>query len=598
MPDSLPHWDMSVVYPGLDSPEFQEAFEDAIVEIDRLVAVFDEERIGLGASGDTNDGTVARFEKVIAQLNTTFRTESGVVAYIHGFIATDSTNETAQARSSELSQHWVKVKMLDARLTAWLGSLDVDALVQRSEVAAGHEFVLRRAKIEAERLMSPDEETLAAQLSVTGSTAWQKLYRNFTSQIVVDLDLDGDVEEHPMSGVRNFAHNPNREVRRKAYEAELKAWETAAVPIAAALNGVKGETATLAQRRGWGSALDEALHGNNMDRASLDAMMTAAQDAFPEFRRYLRAKARAIGVERLAFYDLFATVGGDEASWTYSQAESFILEHFGGYSNDLRDLAARAFDERWIDAEPRAGKSDGAFCMWLRDDESRILTNFKPSFSGVRTLAHELGHAYHNRRLASRTALQRPTPMILAETASTFCETIVRDAALKTATEAEQLVIVENSLESACQVVVDITCRYTFEQEVFERRRARELSVSELNDIMLRAQLATYGDALDPDLLHPYMWAAKPHYYGSSYYNFPYMFGLLFGLGLYALYRADPTAFRSSYDDLLSATGMANAGDLSARFGIDIGSPDFWRASLDVIRRDVDRFEALIDARG
>lgn len=594
MADSLPHWDMSVVYPGLDSPEFDAGLADTIAEIEALVAVFEEHAIGAAGSPDVDDETGRVFETVVAHLNAAFTKGYALDAYINGFTTTDTTNEEAQSKSSELGQHWMKVQLLDARLTAWLGSLDVDALIARSPVAADHEFMVRRAKVEADHLMSPDEERLATELSLTGSTAWQKLYVNFTSQVTVDIELDGKTEEYPMSAVRNFAYNPNREVRRKAYEAELKAWEVSAVPVAAALNSVKGEMNTLSEKRRWASPLDQALHGNNMDRASLDAMMTAARESFPDFRRYLRAKAKAIGVDRLGWYDLFASVGGDETAWRYSDAESFILEQFGTYSADMRSLAARAFGERWIDAEPRKGKVDGAFCMRLREDESRILTNFKPSFSGVRTLAHELGHAYHNRRLAIRTPLQRSTPMVLAETASTFCETIVREASLKTASGSEQMVIVENSVESACQVVVDITCRFLFEQETFERRRDRELSASELCDIMRRAQLETYGDALDPDLLHPYMWAAKPHYYGSSYYNFPYMFGLLFGLGLYAQYRQDPDGFRPGYDELLSSTGMGDAAELSARFGIDIRTPDFWRASLDLIREDIDRFEQLV----
>ena len=218
MSDRLPHWDMSVVYPGLDSPEFAAALADAIEEIDALVDLFGRHTIGPRASSDVDDDTVRVFEEVMTHLNATFAKESGLMAYIHGFIATDSTDELAQAKSSELSQHWLKVQMLDARLTAWLGSLDVEALIGESEIAADHAFMLRRAKVEAEHLMSPGEEVLAAQLSLSGGSAWAKLYGNFTSQITVELELDGKTEEHPMSAARNFAHNPNRDVRRKAYE--------------------------------------------------------------------------------------------------------------------------------------------------------------------------------------------------------------------------------------------------------------------------------------------------------------------------------------------------------------------------------------------
>jgi oligoendopeptidase F len=191
--------------------------------------------------------------------------------------------------------------------------------------------------------------------------------------------------------------------------------------------------------------------------------------------------------------------------------------------------------------------------------------------------------------------LQRSTPMALAETASIFCETIIRNAALQKAGQQEQIAILEASLQGSCQVVVDITSRFLFEQRLFERRRQRELSIDELNNLMLDAQRETYADGLDERALHPYMWAMKPHYYSSkvSFYNYPYMFGLLFGLGLYARYKEDGEQFKTSYDELLSSTGLADAATLAAQFGIDVRSVDFWRKSFAIVREDIEQFEKL-----
>ncbi len=463
-------------------------------------------------------------------------------------------------------------------------------------MAREHGFMLRKAKEEATHLMTAAEEALAAELNLSGGTAWAKLHSDFTSQLMVTLELDGEVQELPMSAVRNLAYDPDREVRRRAYEAEVATWRSAEVPIAAAINSIKGQVNALAERRAWDSPLDAALFQNNIDRQTLDAMMEAAHESFPDFRRYLRAKARALGLPVLAWYDIFAPVGKSAKAWSFEEADQFIIRQFGTFSPKLRGLAERAFGERWIDAEPRPGKVDGAFCMWLREDESRILANYKAAYNGMSTLAHELGHAYHNLNLASRTVLQRRTPMTLAETASIFCQTIVRQAALEKAAIPEQISILEASLQNACQVVVDITSRFLFEQNVFEKRKQRELSAAELKKLLLDAQGQTYGDGLDPDTYHPYMWAVKSHYYstGRSFYNYPYMFGLLFGLGLYACYQDDPQRFKAGYDDLLSSTGMGNAAELAARFGIDIQTPDFWRSSLDVVRADIERFESLI----
>ena len=443
--------------------------------------------------------------------------------------------------------------------------------------------------------MSPEEEALSAELNVTGGTAWSRLHSNVASQLIVPVEIEGSVQQLPMSVVRNLAYDASRESRQRAYEAELAGWQRVAVPLAAALNSIKGEVNVLARRRGWQSPLDASLFGSSIDRQALDAMLAAARASFPDFRRYLLAKARALGLTQLAWYDLFAPIAANERVWNFDEASDFIVEQFGSYSQRLSDFAARAFREQWIDAEPRPGKSDGAYCTSLRGDESRVFANFKPAFGGVSTLAHELGHGYHNLNLAQRTMLQRSLPMTLAETASIFCETIIRHAALQRVDRQEQVAILEASLQGSCQVVVDITSRFLFEQRVFEGRERRELSVDELNALMLQAQRETYGEALDENALHPYMWAVKSHYYstGRSYYNYPYMFGLLFGLGLYARYQQEPEAFRQSYDDLLSSTGLADAATLAARFGIDIRSEAFWNASLDIIRQDIDQFETL-----
>jgi pepF/M3 family oligoendopeptidase len=592
---ALPHWDMTVVYPSLEAPQFLDAFGDVTTEIDNLAAFFDAQAIAKRDPAPLTDAQVQAFEQAVARYNALLERVGPIRAFINGFVSTNSRDDLAQARLSELQQQFVQLHQLDTRLVAWIGSLDVESLIARSAVAAEYAFLLREAKEEARHQMSPAEEDLAADLGPTGASAWGRLHSNLTSQIMVQIE--GEPAPLPMSVVRNRAMDPAREVRRRAHEAELVAWQGAAVPLAAALNSIKGQVNALSRRRGWAAPLDEALFDNRIDRQTLDAMLEAAYASFPDFRRYMRAKARALGLSALAWYDLNAPVGKSERVWSYDEAERFIAEQFASFSPRLEGLATRAFGDRWIDAEPRQAKVGGGFCMYLREDESRILVNYAPNFDAVHTLAHELGHAYHNFNLARRPYLQRATPMTLAETASIFCETIIHHAGLARADAREQLALLETSISGQMQVVVDITSRFLFEQRVFERRLARELSVDELCGLMLETQRETYGDGLDQELLHPYMWAAKGHYYSTrSFYNYPYMFGLLFGLGLYARYQRDPEQFKAGYDDLLSSTGMADATTLAARFGIDIRTPDFWHASLDVIRADIDRFEALVAA--
>lgn len=593
--ETLPHWDMTVVYPALDSPEFNHDLTATRQAFDTTTSLFDRLGIDRRDRQSTDDAAVAAFETVVPALNELLEQYSTLRAYVYSFVATDSRNDQAQATFSMLMREGVRLTKLLRRLTAWLGGLDVETLIQRSSVARDHAYLVRRAAEEARHLMSPAEEELAAELDLSGGIAWARMYQNLTSQILVPIEREGQTVELPMSQVRNLARDPDRAVRRSAHEAELATWEHAALPLASALNSIKGQVLTLSRRRGWASPLEASLFDNGIDRATLDAMMTVAREFFPDFRRYLRAKARLLGLERLAWYDLFAPVGSGGRSWRFSDAEAFIVAQFTRYSLRMGDFAARAFRERWIDAEPRAGKVGGAFCMSLRRDESRILLNHDPTADSMFTLAHELGHGYHNLNLAQQTMLNRDTPMTLAETASIFCETIVRNAALQDASRDETLEILEAFLSGACQVVVDITSRFLFETALFEQRATRDLSVAELCALMIDAQKQTYGDALDEQTLHPFMWAVKGHYYSSgfSFYNYPYMFGLLFGLGLYAAYQRAPDAFQARYDDLLASTGLASPLELAARMEIDLRSPVFWRASLEVIRHDIDRFESL-----
>ncbi|HEX9683449.1 MAG TPA: M3 family oligoendopeptidase, partial [Acidimicrobiales bacterium] len=520
-----------------------------------------------------------------------------VRGYLHALTTTDSTDATAQSLLTQVQTDVARLTTLRTRLARWAADHDLDGVLARSGQAADHEFALRRAAVLAHHQMAPGEEALANDLSLIGSNAWYRLYSDLTSSITGVVDLpDRGPSSMGIFAIRGLATHPSRDVRAAAFNAELECWRSNEIAIAGALNAIKGETITLNDRRGWTDDLEPALATNNVEREVLDAMNVAVTESLPDFRRYLHAKARLLGVDRLAFWDLFAPTG-EVSPTTWVAAVASVRDRFATYSPRLASLVDRAVSESWLDVAPRPGKVGGAFCMSVRDDESRVLLNFDGSADGVQTLAHELGHAYHNTQLAHRTALQRGTPMALAETASIFCETLTVDAGLAATIGDERLALLDVDLTGACQVVVDIRSRFLFESRLFDARRRSTLSAADLCDLMAETQVEAYGDGLGPEALHPYMWAAKPHYYGSSFYNWPYTYGLLFGIGLFARYREDPASFREGYDDLLSTTGMSSARDLAARFEIDVGSPDFWRSSLAVLCARIDEFESLVDER-
>jgi oligoendopeptidase F len=601
----LPRWSVADVHESVDARSYADSLERIAADVGRLAAQFDdagiraiEPRPPTAADAEAADAAIAEFNRVSADL-TILR------VYAMAFVSTDSRDATAQSALGETRRIDAALRPLLARLADWVAALDVDALADLSTEVADHRGPLRRLAARAEHQMAEAEEHLAAELSVTGSAAWARLQSDVTSQLTATVALpDGDVEL-PMAAVRGLATDPDPAVRRAAYDAELRAWPTVEVPVAAAMNAIKGEANALNRRRRWPSPLDAALFANSVSRPTFDAMQAAVVAALPDLRRWMRAKAArhaaaaaaGTGDERrdpgLAWWDLVAPLPGDAGTVSWDEGVAVVRAAFAEYSDGLGRLVDRALDERWIDAGPRPGKTGGAFCAPFVGDRSLVLLNWSGSADSTQTTAHELGHAYHNTTLAGRTALQRQLPMALAETASIFCETLVVEAGLRRMTGRERLAQLDVDLAGTNQVIVDIHSRFLFETEVFARRQRRTLGATELCELMTEAQAEAYGDGLDQRTAHPYMWLLKPHYYGSHFYNWPYTYGLLFGLGLYAQYQDDPERFRAGYDDLLSRAGMDTAEELGAAFGLDVTSEAFWTASLDVVRARIDDYVQL-----
>jgi pepF/M3 family oligoendopeptidase len=588
---------MSNVYPSLESKEFQAAIKDYKAQVASLGRFFDAK---LSKAGPKTPVTrlAALTGEAIDRVNRIQILSGTIVPYLYAFVTTDSHDKVAKRAMSEFEQASLPMDKLMVRLRSWLGKLGpkLNQVVKKNKSAQAHAFMLKEAAHLSRFQMSDDLEGLASEMSLSGGNAWEKLQGTVTSQLTVDFELDGKMQKMPMPALINLRSHPDEDTRRRGYEAENAAWESVKESLAACLNGVKGEANTLNKRRGRKDAVHSALDAARIDRKTLEAMLEAMRGSFPMFRRYYKAKAKKLGKEKLAWWDIFAPLGKTDKVYSFEEARDFVLENFGRFSPDLRAFAKRAFDNRWIDAEQREGKRGGAFCMGVAAvKESRVLCNFDGSFDQVTTIAHELGHGFHNEcaYVAGKTELQQLTPMTLAETASTMCETIVSEAVLANTTDPqEELAELEGQIQGAGQVVVDIYSRYLFEQEIFERRDKAELSADDFCEIMERAQKAAYGDGLDERYLQKFMWTWKPHYYspGLSFYNFPYAFGLLFATGLYAIYKQRGAAFVEDYRKLLASTGEADAASLAKRFGINIRTRKFWDDSLAIIGKQIDRF--------
>ena len=510
--------------------------------------------------------------------------------------AVETTNQTAVKHLNALRVKLTETTGTDTRFRKWLAKMpDVDGIIRDSgPIVKEHAFLLREIVENGRYDLDEKTETLIAKLRQSGSNAWDRLQSLLTATVTVGYDG----KDITLSQVRNLAYDKDPEVRRRAYVAELEAYKKIEKPVAFALNGIKGEVNTLCDERGYASPLDQALALSRMSRATLEAMLQAMAEYLPVFRRYLRRKGELLGHRNgLPFYDLFAPMGGVDRTYSIPEANAYILRNFRTFNTRLAAMAEKAFAEDWIDYTPRPGKVGGAFCSNIHViGESRVMTNFEGSFGDIITLAHELGHAYHGECIFGESILNSNYTMPVAETASTFAETIVNKAALRdAATKEEKIFLLESSIQDYTQVIVDIMSRYLFESAVFAGRRTTVFDENELKEMMLDAQRKTYGDGLDPDLLHPYMWLCKGHYYSGtlSFYNFPYAFGLLFAKGLYARYLQDQEGFVRIYDDLLAATGRSTVEETARIAGIDAGDPAFWRQSLALLAEDIEELLRL-----
>jgi oligoendopeptidase F len=596
----LPRWRLDTIFTDLESPAFREAVSEISQGTDDLAAYFESNRVGPDGTPGEDAGRI--IEETLLRVEAILVRFRDVSAFLQGRIDTDAFDDRSQAERSKLRPVGSRLNVLLKRLSAWLSKVNLEQAAADSELVREHRFVLGRYQLLAEHLMGGEAEELAAVLDNSAGSSWAQLHSALIGRGTIAVRLSGDTEsELNVAELKQLLYDPSRDVRRRAYEAEMELLERHEVSYAAAMNSIKGQVGELARRRGWESPLDESLFGNAMSRRSLDALQQAVRESFPVFRRYLKAKARFLGLERLSWYDLLAPVSaGEQAQFGWDQARDFVVENFGRYSPGLAAFAERAFTEGWMDAPSRKGKVNGAYCVAIPGKhESRVLLNFGGKLDDLFTIAHELGHAFHNDCMYrfGRTNLQRSTPMTLAETASIFCETIAMNALLESSDDRSRLAILEQDLVGANQIVVDIDSRFRFELGVFERRQERELSVDEMKQLMLEAQDATYGEGLADDSRHPLMWAHKGHYYssGRSFYNYPYTFGLLFGLGLYRVFQDEPEGFQERYERLLSSTGMAEAADLGRQFGIDIEDVEFWRGSLAIFSERVVDYEALVE---
>ena len=527
-----------------------------------------------------------------------------LAAYLGCLSAADATNEAVKADEAWLATLVAEQEKLAATLRGTVATLpeaEFAALLEQPHLKSATHAV-RRMREQGKHQMASDLESLAADLNVNGLHAWGRLYNTLTGKMEFEMTFpDGHSETVPMSRRRALMSEPDRRLRAAAFTAGQKPWHDHADTLAAALNGIAGTRLNLYRRRGIPHFLDTPLFDGAMSRASLDAMMEAIQAHLELPRRALRTAARLQGTAALHYYDLEAPqiAAPDEKALSWDEACGTVQRAFDASYPDLGDYLKRILQDRWIEAEPRAGKRPGAFCTESRlRHEERIYMTFHGTVHDMVTLAHEAGHAWHSRVLRPARSYAASYPMTLAETASNFAEMILLSGMKSDPNLAPGMkaYLLDQEMLRSHAYLVNIPMRYEFEKAFYTERARGEVSVSRLNELMTGAQQQLYGDTLSPDGTDPLFWASKMHFFISevSFYNFPYVFGYLLSQALFARFQAEGPSFLPRYEAFLALTGSAPCEEVARRsLDADLTSPEFWAEALRAIEPTLAAYEKL-----
>ena len=586
-------WSLESWFSGFGRPDYTD-FKAALV---RDVESLKVQAAGLG--GDT-----AEIVRVIMALEDLSDRLGHLSAYLGCLSADDANDEAVKADEAWISTLEAESTKLQASLRSALAALsDAAFATMLSDPALKNaEHTVKRMRYEGQHQMKSEMEALAADLNVNGLHAWGRLYDTLTGKMEFEMTFpDGHTETVPMSRRRALMSEPDRRLREAAFHSGQKPWQDHAVTLAAGLNGIAGTRLSLYGSRGIPHFLDAPLFDGAVSRASLDAMMEAIHTHIELPRRALRKAAQIQGTSALHYFDLEAPqiaapeekpLSWDEACGTVDKAFSAAYPKLGSYFRDM-------LSQRWIEAQPRAGKRPGAFCTGSQlKHEERVYMTFHNTVHDMVTLAHEVGHAWHSCVLRRARSYAASYPMTLAETASNFGEMILlsglmNDPGLNEATKAYLL---DQEMLRAHAYLINIPMRYEFEKAFYTERASGEVSVSRLCELMNEAQQKMYGDTLLPDGTDPIFWAYKMHFFitGVSFYNFPYVFGYLLSQALFARFKAEGAAFLPRYEAFLMQTGSATCEEVVKQtLGEDLTKPEFWATALKAMEPALVAYEAI-----
>ncbi|MDM5211612.1 M3 family oligoendopeptidase [Peribacillus sp. NJ4] len=584
-------WDLDIFFKGGSSSKefllFLDEINEEVKELDRLVS-------NINPEGNDEISLIRAFDL----LKNTNMKSSQAGAFIGCLQAQNEQDKKAGQLRIKQMKIVASLKMVLSKLDEKLLQLD-DAFFKKileKEPLNELKFVLNERRERAKEKLSVKEESLITQLSMDGFEGWGQMY----DTIVGSMTIPYKGENLSVGQAANKFSDPDGMARKELFTAWEQAWEEKNDLFARTLNHLAGFRLSVNEKRGWDDILKEPLEIGRMKKETLESMWNVIADHKEPLVRFLQRKAELLDLDKLSWADLDAplAVTAESKVMDYQEGADFIVQQFSKFGTQLAKFTQKAFEDSWIEAEDRPGKRPGGFCTGFPlNKQSRIFMTYSGTPSNVSTLAHELGHAFHSYAMRDIHPLNRSYAMNVAETASTFAEMVVSDAAVKeAASEEEKLVLLEDKIQRSVSLLMNIHARYLFETRFYDERKQGYVSAERLNELMVDAQKEAYGDALSD--YNPTFWASKLHFYitGVPFYNFPYTFGYLFSLGIYANALKEPSGFEEKYIALLKDTGSMKVEDLAEKhLGVDLTTRDFWEEAVKSCMEDVEEFIRLTD---
>lgn len=589
------NWDLDSIFSGgSDSPALNERLE----QLEKQINTYYQSVNQWDHSVSTND----ELTTLIKQQETITEGFSQCNSYITALLSANVKDTQAKLLSGKLYAllpRWQSADTILSKKFAEISDNNWQTLLQ-TDAFSLIAFRMNEIRRDGHRLLSEAEENIINTLSLDGLNAWSSHYDTIVGTIVIPFEENGKVTDLSAGQAFNkMMGDPDPLVREKLFIAWEKAWQEKTSLLSDTLNHLDGFRLSTYKLHGMNDYLQKPLEYNRLKKETLDVMWATIQKNKQPLVDYLTRKANLFGKEKMEWQDQDAPIIlGDlkEKTFTFDEAASFIIENFQKFSPKMATFAQSAFEKSWIEAEDRPRKRPGGYCTELPEtQESRIFMTYSNSVNEVATLAHELGHAFHSSVMWDLPALNRDYAMNVAETASTFAELIVADATLKAAkTKEEKINLLDTKLQNALAMFMNIHSRFIFENRFYSARQEGLVSEEEITQMMVEAQKEGYHDALAT--YHPHFWAAKLHFFIDDvpFYNFPYTFGYLFSLGIYAYANKKGTSFEQEYIELLRDTASMTTEELAQKhLGVDLTKPDFWQAGIDMVLEDINSFMTL-----